>query len=156
MGGSNLIIGTYRIIPGKCPWALNSSTKNWGWVVTQRRCLNDPTIPVQVPTQDAKLAARGYRINLHHRFARASSRSVRRWKCCIVLESGPTHSLVAKFPQHLSLTVREFRADLLSIQFSMVSGYTKDLKKKSTELSKLGGWHLHKDGCFDPQDNTVM
>ena len=31
-------------------------------------------------------------------------------KCCIVLESRPTHSLVAKLPQHLSLAVHELCA----------------------------------------------
>ena len=52
--------------------ACSSSTKNWGWVVTRRRCLNSPTIPVQVCILDAKLAARVYRIDLHHSFAHAS------------------------------------------------------------------------------------
>ena len=34
--------------------------KNWRWAVAQKRCLNGSTLPVQAPTQDAKLAARGY------------------------------------------------------------------------------------------------
>ena len=37
-----------------------SSPKNWGWAVTQRRCLNSPAIPVQAPTPDLKLADRRY------------------------------------------------------------------------------------------------
>ena len=36
--------------------ARSSSTKNWGWAVTQRRCLNGSTILAQAPTLDAKLA----------------------------------------------------------------------------------------------------
>ena len=34
--------------------------KNWRWAVAQKKCLNGSTLPVQAPTQDAKLAARGY------------------------------------------------------------------------------------------------
>ena len=60
--------------------ARSSSTKIWGWAVTRRRCLNGPTISAQAPTQDAKLTARGYQINLHCRFARASSRPAWWWK----------------------------------------------------------------------------
>ena len=57
---------------------------------------------MQAPTPDEK-AARGYRIDLHCRFARASSRPAR-----IVLESGPTRSLVAKFP-HATLAAWSMR-----------------------------------------------
>ena len=37
----------------------SSSSKIWGWAVTQRKCLNGSTIPEQGPTPDAKLAAMG-------------------------------------------------------------------------------------------------
>ena len=39
--------------------AHSSSVKIWGWAVTQRKCLNGSTIPVQGPTLDAKLAPMG-------------------------------------------------------------------------------------------------
>ena len=49
-------------------------------MVARRRCLNVLTNAVQVPTPDVKLAARGYRINLHCQFTRASVRPSRRWR----------------------------------------------------------------------------
>ena len=49
-----------------------SSTQNWWWALTQRRCLNSPTIPVQAPTPDLKLADRCQRIDSHRSFAQAS------------------------------------------------------------------------------------
>ena len=69
------------------------ATKKLGWATTQRRCLNGSTVPSQAPAPDAKLAARVYRIDLHRRFARASSRLARRWR---KMYRGPTRSLVAK------------------------------------------------------------
>ena len=42
--------------------------------------LNGSTISTQRPTTDAKLTARGYRIDLHHHFVRALSRPVRQWR----------------------------------------------------------------------------
>ena len=45
--------------PGQAPMGTRSSnTKNRGWAVARRRWLNGSTIPVQVPTTDAKLAAK--------------------------------------------------------------------------------------------------
>ena len=41
--------------------------------------------PAQAPIPDAKLAPRVYRIGLHRRFARASSRPARRWRSSIVV-----------------------------------------------------------------------
>ena len=38
------------IVSCKRPWL-----KNRGWALTQRRCLNSPTVPMQVPTPDPKL-----------------------------------------------------------------------------------------------------
>ena len=58
----------------------------------------------------AKLAARGYRINLYHRFTHASSSQPEGGESCIMLESRLNHSLIAKLPQHSSLTVCKFRA----------------------------------------------
>ena len=71
----------------------SSSAKKWGWVVTRRRCLN---IPVQGPTPDTKLAARVYRIAAMCVLRRGQPDS---GESCVVLQSWPTHSLVAKFPQ---------------------------------------------------------
>ena len=53
--------------PGKCVplGARNSSTKNRGWAVTRKRCLNGSSVPTQAATSGAKLAARVYRIDLH-------------------------------------------------------------------------------------------
>ena len=44
--------------------ARSSSAKNWGWVVTWRRCLNGSTIPVEGPTpwMRSKLPGCMYRI----------------------------------------------------------------------------------------------
>ena len=56
--------------------------------------MNGSTIPAHVPTPNAKLAALGYQIDLPDG-----------GKSCIVLQSGPTHSLVAKLLQCSSLAV---------------------------------------------------
>ena len=88
----------------------SSSTKNRGWAVTRRRCLNGLTVPTQAPTPDAKLAARVYGIDLHRGFACASLSQPDRGESCIVLENGPTRNLIAKLPQRSSLAVCEFRA----------------------------------------------
>ena len=65
----------------------------------------------KVHTPDAKLAAKVYRINLHCRFIRASSRPARRWRrLYCVLESGPTRSIFVKLPQHSSIAVHIFHA----------------------------------------------
>ena len=172
--------------------ARSSSTKNWGWVVTQKRCLNGPTISTQAPTQDTKLAAREYRINLLVALPMLSQGQPDSEKCCIVLESGQTCSLVAKLPQGSLLAICEFHAtneecyergygqvceklwcqmwwqpkhirtiaamhlssaDLLSIQFRMVSSYMKDLKKPLN--SQNWGWALAR-GWVPAQDNTVL
>ena len=62
--------------------------------------MNGSTIPAEVPTLDAKLAARGYQVEAN----RTKEESY------IALESGPTRSLVAKFPQRLLLAVCRFCA----------------------------------------------
>ena len=48
-------------------------------------------IPVQGPTLDAKLAARGYQINLPRHFVRALLRPARQWR---KLQSEPTRALL--------------------------------------------------------------
>ena len=55
-------------------------------------------------------AAREYRVNLHHRFAHVSLKLANSGESCVVLESGPTHSLVTKLPQRSPLAVHEFCA----------------------------------------------
>ena len=79
--------------------ACSSSAKNWGWAVTQRMSLNGSTISAQRPTTDAKLAARGYRIDSVLRWGQPGS-----GESCIVLQSGPTRSLIAKFSQRSVIT----------------------------------------------------
>ena len=81
--------------------ARSSSTKNWGWPVAQRRCLNGSTILVQAPTLDAKLAAKGYLLCQGQPNSEESS---------IVVESRSTCSPVAKHLQRSSLAVWEFCA----------------------------------------------
>ena len=91
--------------------ACSSNAKKWGWAVTRRRYLNCPIIPAQVPTQEVKLAARGYYINLHHWFAlNCFVGPAWQWKTRVVLESGPTCGLIARLPQRSLLAVCEFCA----------------------------------------------
>ena len=80
--------------------ARSSSTKNWGWEVTRRGCLNGSTVPVQAPTTDAKLVARVYQIDLHRGFARASSRPARQWR---KLYRARERTLVASLPSFHSV-----------------------------------------------------
>ena len=69
-------------------------------------CLNGSTIPCKRPSRMQRLATRGYRIDLHRRFARFRWGKPDGGESCIVLESGPTRSLVAKPPR---LAVCKFR-----------------------------------------------
>ena len=78
----------------------SSSVKIWGWAVTRRTCLNGSIILMKGPTPDAKLAAMGLNglaSSVRQLFVEAGTDSV---ESCIVLQSGATCSLVAKFPQH--------------------------------------------------------
>ena len=65
-------------------------------------------IPRQVPIPDAKLAASVYRIDLYHRFTRASLGSAHDGEGCSMLESKPTCGLIANLPKCLSLVVHKF------------------------------------------------
>ena len=59
--------------PVQAPMSAHSSSpKNRGWALTWRRRLNNPTISVQAPTPDPKLADRGYWVDSLRSFARAS------------------------------------------------------------------------------------
>ena len=81
--------------------ACSSGFKIWGWAVTRRTHLNGSTIPMQGPTPDAKLAAmelNGLASSVRQLFVKASPTVE---KSCTMLRNGPTHSLVAKFPQRL-------------------------------------------------------
>ena len=69
-----------------------SQLKRWKYEGGLLRCFKDSTIPLQGPTLDAKLATMVYQINLHCRAHPDSG------DCCNVLQSGPTRSLIAKFP----------------------------------------------------------
>ena len=109
------LLGMYCIVLGKCPCVRSQlKQQNW-WTVTQRRCLNGSTIPTQAPTQE--LAARVYQINLHCHFACDSSKPTQRWRklycggeSCIVPESRPNRSFVAKLTQQSLLAVNKFHA----------------------------------------------
>ena len=79
------------------------STNNWEWAVARRRCLNGSTIPLQAPIPDAKLASKGTE-SIHL----CCPHKPNGWESCIVLESGPSLSLVAKLLQCLSLAVHKF------------------------------------------------
>ena len=50
----------------------------------------------------------GYKVSCqrvpHHCFVHASARLAPQWRSCIVLQSGPTRSLIAKFPQRSIVT----------------------------------------------------
>ena len=89
-----------------------SRLKNWGWALTWRRCLNSPTMPVQVPTPDPKLTDRHYWIDSRPSFARASF--LGKWgqhasrESCILVENKPTLSFVAIALQRSLLALREF------------------------------------------------
>ena len=92
--------------------ARSSKTENWGWAVTQRRCLNSPTFFVQAPTSDTELAYRHYWIYLCHSFTRAfvySQMKPSSGESCILLENGSTQTLVVRASQCLFPAVCEFR-----------------------------------------------
>ena len=74
------------------------------WAVTRRKSLNGSTIPEQGATPNAKLAARGYEIDLHRRSSVLHRRQPDSRESCIVLQSELTRSLIAKFPQCLVVT----------------------------------------------------
>ena len=99
--------------PGQAPmYARSSSTKNWGWAVVWRRCLNGSTIPVQGPIPNAKSAARGYRIDLHCCFVCALLRPAwqgRKLYCATKWTDSLPHCQVSTAIQ-FSLAVREFHA----------------------------------------------
>ena len=78
------------------------------------------------PRTDAKLAARGYRIDLHRHFVRSLSRPARQWR-----------KLYHATKRLCELSVPTF--GFTTLNFSMVGGYTEDLET----LSKLGGGLLH-------------
>ena len=76
----------------------SSSTKNQGWAVAQRRCLNGSTIPAQGPTLDAKLAASGQGTELTCIIVLSMLRRSQPDHSYIVQHGRLTRSLVAKFP----------------------------------------------------------
>lgn len=53
--------------PRQAPMGNHSScTKNQEWALSQRKCWNASTFPVQVATSELKLPAKSYQISLHH------------------------------------------------------------------------------------------
>ena len=162
--------------------ACSSSTENWGWVVTQSRCLNGPTISTQAPTQDTKLATRGYRINLLVASPMPSQGQPDSEKYFIVLESRQTHSLIAKVhrlqyvnfvPQTKNATnegmngyVRNFnarcRGTWSTSEWSQLCTWAQRTYFwfnlgwwASKTTVKIGGWALVR-GWVLAQDNTVL
>ena len=106
--GTRLSCRIYCIVLSKCPWVLASQTpKIWGGRLHGGGCLNVSTISARVPIPAAKLAARMYWINLHHRFARASSRPAWWWRKLYRARNRTNSSLVANL-QRLLLVAREF------------------------------------------------
>ena len=91
----------YCIVLGKRPWALTAQvrTKNWWWVVAWRSCLNGSTILCKDPPQMQSWLLGGTELTC------IIASSVLPWcqpdrgESCIMLQSGPTCSLVAKFPR---------------------------------------------------------
>ena len=103
-------ISKYCIVPGKCPWVLAVQTPN-SRAVTQRRCLNGSTIPMQGPTPDAKLAAMGQNqlaSSVHPCFIEASP-TVEMVVSCYKAD-WLIASLLSFHTIQLSLAVHEFRA----------------------------------------------
>ena len=94
-------IYTYCIVMGKRPWALTAQAPKLECGRLHRERLNGSTIPAEGPTPDAKLAVGATKSTC------IVASSVLCWgqpdsrESCIVLQSGPTHSLVAKFPHCL-------------------------------------------------------
>ena len=86
------------LLPEQVPMGARSSSTNiWGWAVTRGTCLNDSTITTQGPTPDA--SCHGTKSTCI-----VGSSVIRRGlpdceESCIVLQSRPTRSLIAKFPQ---------------------------------------------------------
>ena len=80
-----------------------------GYMEEVLECLNGSTISTQAPIPDAKLVARVYQIDLHCRLPVLRQGQPDGRESCIVLESGPTRSLVAKLPTRLSLVVLHCR-----------------------------------------------
>ena len=74
------IDNNYRIVLDKHPWALAAQAPKLRMAVARRKVLDWVNYPAQVPTPDAKLAARGYQIGLHRHFVRDSSRPAQQWK----------------------------------------------------------------------------
>ena len=103
-------LGLYRIVLCKCPWALAAHAP-----IIESGRLHGSTIPperptLERPTLDAKFAARGYRMDLHHWFVCASLRLAWQWyHMCYKVDQ-----LVASLPSsssvQLSLALHKFRA----------------------------------------------
>ena len=76
--------------------ACSSSTKNWGWVVYTEKVLEWFNYPRARAHPGCELICQGVP-NCHFMLRRGQPNS---GESCIVLQSWPTRSLVAKFPHH--------------------------------------------------------
>ena len=144
----------YRIVPAKRPWALAAQAPKFqgGRLHGKRACLGlyffremwfidrpyciiyGSTIPTQESTPDVKLAAMGESTCI------IGSSVIRRGQpdsgeSCIVLQSGPTRSLVAKFPQ------RSVAA--CSMRISCCRGRTLRTRPRTgvANILRLMSWH---------------
>ena len=80
-------------------FAVLSRASTTGWSQLRHQELRVGSYLCTRPTPDAKLAARGYRIDSVLRWGQPGS-----GESCIVLQSGPTRSLIAKFSQRSVIT----------------------------------------------------
>ena len=85
----------------------------------------------KLQVDSCEVSCQGDWIDLFCRFARASSRSARWWKNCIMLESGPSRSLVAKLPQRLLLSVAKL-PDIIAPQVHQNDcSYVRELSRRT-------------------------
>ena len=150
--------------------ARSSSVKIWGWAVTQRTRLNGSTIHMQ------GRADPGCEVSCHGtEWTCIVGSSVIRWgqsnsgEGCIMLQSGLTRSLVAKFPFSRCLQYVNFMLQGKNAVNEATDGcvWTFDVRcrvaqrtyvpsdslrenlawwavtRRTTKLSKLGGGHFH-------------
>ena len=105
--------------PGQVPMGTHSSSvKIWSWAVTQRTWLNGSTIPMQGPTLEVSCHGTKSTCIVGLSTIRGQPDS---GESFIVLQSGPTRSLVAKFPQHSVVACRT-RISCCSLRCERVHG----------------------------------
>ena len=169
-----LIVQYLLYCPEQVPMdTCSSSAKNWGWVVTRRRCLNGSTIPVQGPTprMGSKLPGCMYRI-VASCFVEASptvEKAVSCYKADRLVASLPSFRSV-----QLSLAVRKFCAAgkercerghgqacanlwcLMSWRPKCNSSYVSSADLPSDSIHKNLAWWVVTWRHGEPQKNTKL